>query len=209
MITGNLALHTCPIPGEIDLNTPDLLHTGNLLGAIHFAAQKHRDQRRKNPGRTPYINHPIDVANILLFEGGIQDPVVLIAAILHDTVEDTQTSLEEIESRFGKEVCKVVAEVTDEKILPYLQRKSRQIDKAPFLSPRAKLVRLADKISNLRDVLADPPHEWTPARQHAYFQWAAKVIAGVRGIHPELEALFDDVQNKFHGQLNADSTTDR
>lgn len=207
MITGNMDSQTT-FPREIDLNTPDIMHTGLLLSAIHFAAQRHRDQRRKNPGRTPYINHPIDVANILFFEGGVRDPVVLIAAVLHDTIEDTQTTLMEIENLFGEEVRKVVAEVTDEKNIPHHQRKSGQVEKAPYLSPRAKLVRLADKISNLRDVLADPPLEWTPARQHAYFQWAAKVIAGVRGIHPELEALFDDVQDKFHGQHSANTAAD-
>ena len=118
--------------------------------------RKNRDQRRKGLDE-PYINHPIGVANILANEGGIDDPIVLQAALLHDTVEDTETSLDEIEQEFGKIVRDVVDEVTDQKDLPSKERKRLQVINAPKKSPRAKLVKLADKLYNLRDLHKSPP----------------------------------------------------
>ena len=167
-----------------------------FLRALSFAAGKHRDQRRKDKIRTPYINHPIAVADILLIEAGVTDEVVLMAALLHDTVEDTDTTFEEIEQHFGLMVRDVVAEVTDDKSLPKAVRKQYQIDHAPHLSDRAKLVKLADKISNVRDTVVSPPDGWPMARIDEYLEWGKAVINPIRGTHPQLEALFDQAYHE-------------
>ncbi|XP_064013906.1 guanosine-3',5'-bis(diphosphate) 3'-pyrophosphohydrolase MESH1 [Pogoniulus pusillus] len=159
-----------------------------LLEAADFAARKHKGQRRKDPEGTPYINHPIGVARILAHEAGVTDIVVLQAALLHDTVEDTDTTLAEIEELFGQEVSRVVAEVTDDKTLPKMERKRLQVEHAPSSSPRAKLVKLADKLYNLRDLNRCTPAGWSPQRVQEYFQWAAQVVFGLRGTSPALEA---------------------
>lgn len=171
---------------------------GLLMKALDFASDKHRDQRRKDVNSTPYINHPIDLANVLVNEGGVEDMDVIVAALLHDTVEDTETSFEELEERFGAEIAGIVAEVTDDKHLEKHERKQRQVDHAPHMSDEAKLVKLADKISNLRDIAANPPAEWSPERKREYFDWAGRVVNGLRGIHPGLEKAFDEV----YGQEN-------
>mgnify|MGYP006267072757 CR=1 FL=1 len=162
-----------------------------LLDAIAFAAEKHRDQRRKGADRSPYINHPIAAARVLALEGGVDDLATLMAAVLHDTIEDTTTTGEEIEARFGKVVADVVGEVTDDKSLSKETRRDLQIEHAPHLSERAKLVKLADKICNLRDVVGSPPVNWTLERQQEYFDWAKRVVDGLRGVHPALEDAFD------------------
>ena len=162
-----------------------------ILKALAFSAHKHRDQRRKDPQASPYINHPIGLANVLRNEGGIRDEVVICAALLHDTVEDTQTSREELEREFGKLICRIVLEVTDDKRLPRQERKRLQIEHAPHLSRRAKLVKLADKICNLRDVAHSPPSGWNLARRQQYFDWAKQVVDGLRGVHAGLERAFD------------------
>lgn len=166
---------------------------GVFVQAVAFAADKHRNQRRKDAEASPYINHPIALANVLANEGGIDDPVVLCAAVLHDTIEDTETTADELRALFGPIVASVVLEVTDDKSLDKPARKQRQIEHAPHLSPAARLVKLADKISNLRDIQASPPADWSTERKQAYFDWAACVVAGLRGIHPGLEAVFDRV----------------
>lgn len=148
---------------------------------INFAAIKHRDQRRKDPEKTPYINHPIGVANILAEEGGIDDLEVLMAAVLHDTVEDTDTSFEEIEEQFGSTIRSIVAEVTDDKSLPKQERKRLQVENASHKSPKAKLVKLADKLYNLRDLQRATPEFWTKERHDEYFIWAKKVVDNLRG----------------------------
>jgi guanosine-3',5'-bis(diphosphate) 3'-pyrophosphohydrolase len=165
--------------------------TAPLLHALDFAARKHRDCRRKNREASPYINHPIAVAYTLANEGGVSDVEVLCAAVLHDTVEDTETTVAELEENFGKAIAAIVAEVTDEKNLESAVRKQRQVEHAPHLPPKAKLVKLADKIANLTDILESPPADWSPERKREYFDWAARVVAGVRGVHPGLEARFD------------------
>lgn len=165
--------------------------TGLILKVVTFAAEKHRDQRRKDPEASPYINHPIALANVLLHEGGVTDVVVLCAALLHDTLEDTQTTPEELAHHFGTEVQGIVMEVTDNKKLQKRKRKELQMKHAPMLSTRAKLVKLADKICNLRDVASNPPPRWSLRRRIEYFDWAKTVVDGMRGVHPRLEALFD------------------
>ncbi len=164
-----------------------------LLTAIAFAAHKHRDQRRKDTAATPYINHPIALANVLANEAHIDDETILIAAILHDTIEDTDTTEAELVAAFGPDIASIVAEVTDDKLLPKEERKRRQIVNAGTLSRQARIVKLADKICNLRDISRSPPAGWSLERQRAYFDWAGAVIDGFRGTQPVLEAIFDDV----------------
>lgn len=170
-------------------------HTGSQLGAfvkaVAFAADKHRNQRRKDADASPYINHPIALANVLANDGGIDEATVLCAAVLHDTIEDTETTADEIRALFGPKVAAVVLEVTDDKSLKKQVRKQRQVEHAPHISTEAKLVKLADKISNLRDILASPPVDWSAERKQDYFDWTAKVVAGVRGVHSKLESVFD------------------
>ncbi len=162
-----------------------------LLKAFAFAAHKHRDQRRKDPDASPYINHPIALADVLVNEGGVTDFEVLCAALLHDTVEDTATSHEELVNAFGSRIARIVAEVTDDKNLPKAERKQLQIEHAASLSAEAKLVKLADKICNLRDVAERPPAKWDLQRRREYFDWAKRVVDRLRGVHPRLEAAFD------------------
>ena len=171
-------------------DNPDL---GLIVKALTFAAQKHREQRRKGADASPYINHPIALADVLCNEAGVTDQVTICAALLHDTVEDTETTAAEIEQAFGPEIRGVVMEVTDDKGLPKLERKRRQVENAGKLSRRARLVKLADKISNLRDILSQPPADWPLERQQLYFDWAKAVIDGLRGTNPRLEAEFDRV----------------
>ena len=165
--------------------------TPEFLSALSFAAYKHRNQRRKDTAKTPYINHPIAVANILLNEAGITDEVVLISALLHDTVEDTETSFEEIEQQFGTQIKEIVAEVTDDKSLPKAERKQAQIEHASHLSDRAQLIKLADKTANLRDVANAPPDGWETSRIENYLEWGKQVVDQIRGRHAKLEELFD------------------
>jgi guanosine-3',5'-bis(diphosphate) 3'-pyrophosphohydrolase len=162
-----------------------------ILSALAFAAEKHRDQRRKDDHGSPYINHPIALARVLCNEGGVTDVDTLCAALLHDTVEDTDTTREELEARFGAAISGIVMEVTDDKRLPKSERKRLQIVHAAGASRSARLVKLADKICNLRDVEQCPPVGWDLARRQAYFDWAREVVAQVRGTHKGLEALFD------------------
>jgi GTP diphosphokinase / guanosine-3',5'-bis(diphosphate) 3'-diphosphatase len=162
-----------------------------LLKALAFAAHKHRDQRRKDADASPYINHPIELADVLVNQGGITDTEVLCAALLHDTVEDTDTTPEELIGAFGSRIARIVAEVTDDKRLPKDERKRLQIEHAPSLSHEAKLVKLADKLCNLRDVAERPPAKWDLARRREYYDWAKRVVDGMRGTHERLEAAFD------------------
>jgi len=173
---------------------------GTFVKAVAFAAEKHRNQRRKDADASPYINHPIALANVLANEGGVSDETVLCAAVLHDTIEDTETTENELTTTFGSHVSSVVLEVTDDKSLEKHVRKQRQIEHAPHISTEAKLVKLADKICNLRDILASPPANWSTERKQAYFDWASKVVAGVRGVHPNLEAVFDGLVAR-HAEL--------
>jgi len=165
---------------------------GPVFDALQFAARKHRDQRRKDPEASPYINHPIALANILWREGGVHDPLVICAALLHDTIEDTATTEAELAGRFGAAVARIVMEVTDDKALDKETRKRLQVEHAPHISAEAKLVKLADKIANLRDIASSPPAGWPLARRREYFEWAKRVVDGLRGVHPALERVFDE-----------------
>lgn len=164
----------------------------DVLQSVEFAASKHRDQRRDDSEASPYINHPIQVAELIARVGGVDDLAVLMAAVLHDTVEDTETTFAELEEVFGPEVRDLVAEVTDDKTLPKLERKQWQKEHAPHLSDRAKLIKIADKTCNVRDVGHSPPVDWDLSRRREYLEWASEVVAGCRGVSPALERYFDE-----------------
>lgn len=170
-----------------------------LVRAIAFASEKHSTQRRKDAAESPYINHPIALVDVLANEGNITNIETLCAAALHDTIEDTATTADELKTIFGEKITSIVLELTDDKSLPKHVRKEKQIEHALHCSPEAKVVKIADKICNLRNILAAPPADWSAERKQEYFDWAAKVVAGVRGTSSELDLIFDTIfkTNKF------------
>ena len=173
-----------------------------ILKAAHFAAQKHRDQRRKDEDSSPYINHPISVAKIISEIGNVEDPEVLAAALLHDTIEETKPTPEELIDNFGERVCSLVQEVTDDKNLPKLERKQRQIDHAKEISEGAALIKLGDKISNVTDITNTPPTDWDSNRRLDYFEWAEKVINNCPRVNESLENHFAEVVRKGKNLIN-------
>jgi len=166
--------------------------TNLFLKALSFAAYKHRHQHRKGSKGIPYINHPIAVADLLVRTGNIRDPDTIAAALLHDTVEDTDTTLVELEAEFGPVISQLVAELSDDKSLPKEERKRLQVEHAPSLSHRARIVKLADKTCNLRGVVEDPPAEWSVEQKQKYFDWAKSVVDKIRGTNVKLENAFDE-----------------
>jgi guanosine-3',5'-bis(diphosphate) 3'-pyrophosphohydrolase len=173
--------------------TKNMKELGKIMRAASFAAQKHKDQKRKGSDGEPYINHPVEVANLLVNVGKVEDVDIITASLLHDTVEDCGVKVEEISKVFGTAVAEYVREVTDDKSLPKAERKRLQIEHAPHLSPGAKQIKLADKISNVRDVTDHPPDDWDLQRRRDYVQWGENVVAGLRGVNADLEAVFDEV----------------
>jgi len=162
-----------------------------IMQAADFAARRHAGQRRKGVTAEPYVNHLIEVASLLAEATGGSDPALIAAALLHDTLEDTATEYEELDARFGSDVASLVAAVTDDKSLPKTERKRRQIESAPGATPRTKLLKIADKTSNVRALVVSPPTNWDVARVADYIDWAEKVVAGCRGLSPMLERAFD------------------
>jgi (p)ppGpp synthase/HD superfamily hydrolase len=160
--------------------------------ALDFAARQHSKQRRKGEAGEPYVNHLAEVARLVAEATGGKDTVAVLAALLHDAIEDTPTTREELEREFGREVADVVVEVTDDKSLPRVERKRLQVESAPRKSARAKLIKIADKTSNLRSIAGSPPVGWDLKRQREYFDWAARVVAGCRGVNASLEKWFDE-----------------
>ena len=162
-----------------------------LLEAVMFAAERHRNQRRKDAEASPYINHPIALAHLLASVGGVEDLDVLRAAILHDTVEDTETTEAELRERFGDEVAKMVMEVTDDKSLPKQRRKELQIENAPHKSVGAAMIKLADKTCNLRDIATAPPSDWPLLRRQEYFDFAKQVVDALPPVNAPMRAAFE------------------
>ena len=158
-----------------------------LIKALSFSADKHRNQRRKDADSTPYINHPINVVLTLMEIGKENKSNLLVAAALHDTIEDTETKPEEIEKLFGKKVLAILNEVTDDKKLPKAERKQLQVTNAPHKSSKAKKLKLADKICNITDILNSPPADWSKERKLDYLSWAEKVADGLKGSNQRLE----------------------
>jgi GTP diphosphokinase / guanosine-3',5'-bis(diphosphate) 3'-diphosphatase len=170
------------------MKEPGLLLAAN---AADFAARRHVNQRRKGRAGEPYINHLAEVAMLLAAATDGSDPALVAAGFLHDTLEDTPTDYDELVSRFGTDVADLVAAVTDDKSLPKAERKRLQVEQAPKKSVRARLLKLADKISNVRSLATSPPADWDLARALDYVDWAEAVVAGCRGINATLEHLFD------------------
>lgn len=189
-MTGDLPGEGAPNPPAASRHPAD---AALLLLALQFSADKHRDQRRKDESASPYINHPIAVASVLANVGGVTDISVLVAAILHDTIEDTRTRADEIGACFGREVRLLVEEVTDDKSLVKAERKRLQVEHAPRLSLGAKLIKLADKICNVVDVTHTPPTNWSMERRQDYLDWTERVVAGCRGCNLWLERRYDEV----------------
>ncbi len=177
---------------------------GLILKAMRFSAEKHNDQRRKDSKSSPYINHPIQVAETLYSVGGVRNEALLAAAILHDTIEDTDATAEDLRQEFGEEILGLVLEVTDDKSLPKDVRKQLQVETAAHKSPSAKLLKLADKICNVGDIVNSPPADWPLKRQQEYLLWTEKVIEGVRGSNRELEALYDEFLSAGKKKLQMD-----
>ena len=164
-----------------------------ILKAAHFAAEQHRDQRRKDIHASPYIIHPISVALAISQIGGVDDPEILAAALLHDIIEDTETTPEELEAEFGKKVCEYVLDVSDDKTLPKDERKRRQIEHAKKISKGAALIKLGDKISNVTDVINSPPEDWDINRRKEYLDWAEKVIENCPKVNDRMENKFQEI----------------
>jgi (p)ppGpp synthase/HD superfamily hydrolase len=167
-----------------------------LTRAMLFAAKKHTDQRRKGERAEPYVNHLIEVADLLAQHTDGKNTDLICAGILHDTIEDTGTKYEELKKEFGENVADIVKECTDDKSLPKQERKRLQIVNAPHKSDEAKMVKMADKISNLRSILDSPPPDWDLSRKQQYFDWAKQVVDGCRGVNAALEMEFDNTYSR-------------
>jgi (p)ppGpp synthase/HD superfamily hydrolase len=163
-----------------------------LMQAADAAARWHVQQRRKGQAAEPYVNHLLEVANLVAAATEGREPDVVIAALLHDAVEDQGITTEQIEADYGAKVAGIVGEVTDDKSLPKAERKRRQVETAANKSREAKLIKLADKTSNLRAIADSPPPDWSAERRSDYVRWASEVIAKVRGTSPWLERQFDE-----------------
>lgn len=176
--------------------------------ALDFAARKHVDQRRKGERGEPYINHLTEVARLLAEATGGTDPGVVAAGLLHDTLEDSDTSHAELVAVFGTDIADTVAQVTDDKSLPKAERKRLQIEHAPHLTPAARLVKLADKVSNLRSLLAAPPQGWSDHRRREYLAWARRVATGCFGLNAFLDGCFEEAYAACAGDFGGLEVTD-
>ncbi|MBS1979349.1 MAG: bifunctional (p)ppGpp synthetase/guanosine-3',5'-bis(diphosphate) 3'-pyrophosphohydrolase [Bacteroidetes bacterium] len=180
--------------------------TVRLLKAMAFAADKHRFQKRKDSAGTPYINHPIHVAQILAETGRVEDETLLIAAILHDTIEDTETRPEEIRELFGQDVLDIVMEVTDDKSLPKAERKKLQVTQSSKKSESARKLKIADKICNVTDIIHHPPGNWDTERRLEYLDWCEQVLHGIRGTHDQLEDQLIRIINEGRAIIGSEQT---
>lgn len=176
-----------------------------ILTALRCASEWHVDQRRKGAAREPYVNHLIEVADLVASAGASDD--VICAAVLHDVIEDQDVTASTIAAMFGAGVAALVLEVTDDASLAKAERKARQIAVAPLLSPGARLIRLADKISNVRSIASSPPVGWPPARLLEYVAFCSRVVAGLRGTDAALEKTFDDEVRTALAECRADAAT--
>ena len=179
--------------------TPDLT---KIFQACIFAANKHQDQIRKDQEGSPYITHPLFVAQVIWEIGGVADTNILVAAILHDTIEDTKTTRTELRKTFGKSILDIVLEVTDDKSLPKPERKRLQAVHAPNLTYAARIIKWGDKFVNCSDVLNSPPKDWPIERQRNYIQWNSDVLYKIRGTNLALEATYDEILKKAEIQLD-------
>lgn len=166
-------------------------HVLLVTRAAEFAARRHSGQTRKGAAREPYVNHLAEVASLLAATTEEPDASLVAAGWLHDTVEDTKTSDEELRQLFGRRIADLVAEVTDDKSRPKAERKGFQVERAPHKSPGARAIKIADEISNLNSLISSPPDDWDRERVAIDIGWAEEVVAGCRGVNEALEAMFD------------------
>lgn len=183
-----------------------MVNNKKIFTALQFAATKHQGQFRKGEKETPFINHPIKVAALLAENGEAQNENLLIAAILHDVIEDTDATATDLKMMFGETICNLVLECTDDKNLPSWERKQFQINYAPKASLNAKKLKLADKICNVLDIREDPPTGWSVERKLAYLQWSKAVYAGLKGVNPNLDSLFEQEFSKTKNTIMLTST---
>jgi (p)ppGpp synthase/HD superfamily hydrolase len=174
-----------------------------LTRAFAFAAEKHTGQKRKGENGEPYVNHLAEVAHLLAVAVEGRDANLIAAGLLHDTLEDTRTTHAELVAAFNEDIANLVGEVTDDKSLPKQERKRLQVEHAPSRTDRAKMLKLADKTSNLRGIVASPPAGWSVERRLEYVRWGRDVAAGLRGVHPGLEAQFDAAADAAERALTA------
>lgn len=173
-----------------------------MITAVVYAAEKHKYQRRKGFNQVPYINHPLKVSK-MLSDCGEKDEDLLIASLLHDIIEDTDVTVDDLCREFGKPICDLVIEVTDDKDLPYAIRKELQVKNAPDLSPKAKKLKIADKICNIRDIISYPL-DWSTERKLTYLEWSQHVVKGCEGVNPELEKVFKQTLEEGLETLNSE-----
>jgi guanosine-3',5'-bis(diphosphate) 3'-pyrophosphohydrolase len=181
----------------LELGNRNMESLHQVLDAARFAAERHAGQRRKGTGAEPYINHLIEVAQLVSMAVVEMDAALVQAALLHDTLEDTDTTAAELRELFGEDVASLVIEMTDDKSLPKAERKRLQIEHAPTISARAQTIKLADKVSNLRSLLLSPPADWDYQRRRQYFEWAKQVVDALRSPNPVLKAEFERTYSRF------------
>ncbi|MFN4140287.1 HD domain-containing protein [Aestuariivirga sp.] len=169
--------------------------------AYAFAAERHTSQRRKGVREEPYVNHLLEVAALVAAATDGSDLNLIAAAVLHDTIEDTDTTRTELEGTFNRDIAELVAEVTDDKSLPKQRRKDLQVLNTPKKSSRAKMIKIADKISNIRSLVNSPPGNWPPERKKDYLDWARRVVEGARGINAWLDDVFDEAARELEADL--------
>ncbi len=172
-----------------------------ITHALRFAAERHSGQRRKGQAKEPYVNHLAEVAELVANATGGRDANLIAAALLHDTIEDTETSSDELVATFNNEIAQLVADVTDDKSLPKQDRKHLQVVNSKAQNMRVKLLKLADKTSNLRSLANSPPENWNTEQKQAYIDWAIKVAAGLKGVNPWLEERFDEALRRAQQAL--------
>lgn len=173
-----------------------MLSESTLKKAIDFATEKHKGQYRKNSKKEEYIIHPIEVM-IILRDHGVTDQVALVGAVLHDTIEDTSATYEEILELFGEEVADVVLEVSDNKSLPKLERKKFQVSKISKKSFAARMIKIADKLSNSADLLVDPPVGWSSVQINGYIKWSEEICNRAMSLGDTPNALVEVVKSHF------------
>jgi len=179
-----------------------------ILAAARFAAERHAAQRRKGRTAEPYINHLLEVAELLARLTDGLDANLIVAALLHDTIEDVGVTRAEIAARFGEDVASLVAEVTDDKLLPKEVRKALQIENAPYKSPRAQALSTADKIANVRSIATSPPANWSFERRVEYLRWCRQVVERFTQLDPRLAAEFEQVSNELQEWEKSGGTND-
>jgi len=162
-----------------------------ILAAAKFASEKHDAQKRKGAAAEPYVNHLIEVAQLIALSSELLDANLVMAGLLHDTIEDTGTTAAELEREFGSDVAALVLELTDDKSQPKEVRKALQVANAPHKTARAQVIKLADKISNLRSIVSSPPASWGDERKRDYIAWARRVVAALSAPNPILKAEFE------------------